>query len=85
MRPLADVTADCRKIMMGKLPGNRMVKATWAALCEASSIARESEVLIDDDHVSDRERRIMIGERYAAARIVRKIADALGVPNVIDN
>lgn len=83
VRPMDDVIQDCRKLLIGKLPGNRMVAATWGAFCEASEIYRFAQGVIDENPWQDHFRWTHMGQHYAAARMIRKIADALGVPTMV--
>lgn len=89
VRPLDDVIRDCNTIMIPKLPGDRMIAATWAALCEGSRLWKEARATFDDPDMQGPgtlfHRHNQAGQSYAAATIVRKIADALGVPNTVED
>lgn len=84
VRDIGEVFEDCRAVVFKKMPGtNRMVHATWAALVEAHNMYNFAHGVITEDgkDLSDRYVWIRHGEHYAAAMVIRKIADALGVSN----
>lgn len=82
-RPIEDVIEDCQKIFISKLPGNRMVAAGWAAFCQAHELYVHAQQVIDGANHSDRFLWQHLGQHYAAATVIRKIADGLGVDNVV--
>lgn len=83
-RPIEDVVADCRKIFISKLPGNKMVGAAWGAFCEARELYDFAQQVIDDKKAhSDLYLWQHFGQHYAAAKVIRAIADGLGVENVV--
>lgn len=82
-RPIEDVVADCRKIFISKLPGNKMVGAAWGAFCEAHELYDFAQRVIDNKKAhSDLYLWQHFGQHYAAAKVIRAVADGLGVPNV---
>lgn len=87
VRPIADVIADCRKVIVRRLPGNRMVQATWSALNRAAEAVDMARSALDSPHEEgDRlYRATCAGEHYVGAMVVRGIADALDVPNFRDD
>lgn len=82
-RPLEDVIADCQKIFISKLPGNKMVAAAWAAFCHAWQEYDFAQQVIDRDEASGTYLWLNHGRHQAYAGVIRKIADGLGVENVV--
>ena len=82
VRPIEDVILDLQKLLIGKLPTtNKMTLAAWGTFVEAANIHRFALLVIEDrenPRFPDKE----FGEKYAADRILRKLADNLGVPNM---
>lgn len=91
VRPVGDVLKDLRNIMVRKLPGGPDVCAAWSALCEAGELFSDAVASLAEinamgkiDELDERRRSRHYGQKYAAAVIIRKIADAYGVSNFRD-
>lgn len=86
-RPIEDVVADCHKIFISKLPGNRMVGAAWGAFCEAWREYEFAKGIITTEEIANRHSDTYLwlhhGKYQAYAGVIRKIADGLGVENVV--
>lgn len=82
VRPIADVIADCQKVFISRLPGNKFVHAGWAAFCEAWEEYDFADKIIQQETASDTFLWIQHGRHQMAASVIRKIADGLGVPNM---
>lgn len=84
VRPVTEMIPELRGLMLAKLPGDSDVRAAWAALCEAVNLYDDAlSMLLDiapDAKGLDRMRRFQYeGQRYAAAKVIRSMADAYGV------
>ena len=96
-RPIEDVIADLRKLLVRKLPGSNAVAASWSVVNQAGELIESAKrVFIEDTE----ERNIPVlrdktakflrdayvwkthGEYYAACRRIHAIADAFHVESV---
>lgn len=85
-RPIEDVVADCQKIFISKLPGNRMVGAAWGAFCEAWREYEFCLSVIEDERNEKRSDYYLWmhhGRLSMCMAVIHKIADGLGVENVV--
>lgn len=92
VRPIGDVVADLNKVIVGKLGHKKQdpyVLATWSAVCEsareykfAEGEIEELKVLCGQDALTDTRLWLAHGRHQMCSRIIRAIADDLGVPNM---
>lgn len=82
VKEIPELVDELNKLIMPKLPGGPDRQTVWGILCEASRIYSFAHGVITDekDH-SDPFVWKHHGEHYAAAMIISKIADGMGVSN----
>ena len=85
VRPIEDVIEDLRDLLVKGLP--RKTLASWGTLGECESIIAEADWFFRDREEGDQQPSelstwIAHGKKYAAMRIIRKLADNHGVPNI---
>lgn len=85
VKPIEDVVAECRVWFLAKLPGNRDRAALWSAFGEAYRVFAEGRAMVEEfggDDRYERYRRFQAhGEVYAATKVIRAIAEGIGVSN----
>jgi hypothetical protein len=83
VRPIPEVIDECRAFFVRLLPGSRMLRTSWSAFCEAAESWRsaEQEVAEMEDGEPGYRRWMAHGEMYTAAKVIRRIADGVGVSN----
>jgi hypothetical protein len=82
VRSIADVVAELRRILVCELRGAKTHPghmAAWLVVSEASGMVWQARDI--DDDTPAMVRATYAGEHYAAATIIRKVADAYGVSN----
>lgn len=80
VRDIGEVVDDLRKLVVRKLPGtNKMTNAVWACLNEAAEMISFSKGVLTEDNLSDYRRWMAHGEIQACSRIIRDMAEQLGV------
>ena len=82
IKDIPELIAELNKLIMPKLPGGRPVQTVWGVLCEASRARTEAMSFLEDeeDGLNNRVWKLY-GEIQVADRIIRKIADGMGVDN----
>lgn len=85
VKEIPELVDELNKLIMPKLPGGRERKAVWGVLCRASEMYSMAHKVITE-HAEGTEPPDSFtwttrGEHYAAAMIIRKIADEMGVDN----
>lgn len=83
VRPIPEVVEECRAWFIRLLPGSKMLRTSWGAFCEAAELwrfANEELAEISDDEPPYR-KWMAHGEMYAAAKVIRVVADGIGVSN----
>lgn len=90
-RPIEDVIADLRKLLVRKLPGSNAVAASWSVVNQASEMIKSAKAVFAEDEA---ERKVAAkvgrdsyvwkthGEYYAACRMIHAVADAFHVESV---
>lgn len=86
VRPILDVIKDVRAALVRELPGDAMVMGCWTTINECARIIDEADAFLEGKELgaSDSLNWAIFkahGENHAAHRLVRRLADALGVPN----
>jgi hypothetical protein len=84
IKEIPELVDELNKLIMPKLPGGRERQTVWGVLCEASRLYSFNHSIITDEEekaTSDSFLWKAHGEHYAAAMLIRKIADGLGVDN----
>jgi hypothetical protein len=86
VKDIGELVDELNKLIMPKLPGGRERQTVWGVLCEASEIySFAMGMLKDHDSGEDVLASWTVmkshGEIYAASKVIRKIADGMGVSN----
>lgn len=82
VKEIPELVEELNKVIMPKLPGGRERGTVWGVLCEAARIYSFADgVITEEEAKSDSFVWKAHGEHYAAATVIRKIADGMGVDN----
>lgn len=85
VKEVPELVDELNKLIMPKLPGGRERKTVWGVLCQASEMySMAHRVVIEHAEGTEPPDSFIWtkhGEHYAAAMIIRKIADGMGVDN----
>lgn len=87
VRPIGDVIHDLRRLLVSQLAGAKTppaVMAAWSTVNQCAELVRAADDFDDESPADMRYRAVKAGEHYAAATILRKVADAFGVSNFRD-
>jgi hypothetical protein len=83
VKDIGELVPELHRLIMGKLPGGPVVSALWGAFCEASREYKEAHDEIEQCAGGELPTQLWRahGQQYTAAKVIRKIADGLGVSN----
>ncbi len=85
VKDIPELVEELNKLIMPKLPGGKERGTVWGVLCRASEMySMAHKVVIEHAEGTEPPDSFIWtkhGEHYAAAMIIRKIADEMGVDN----
>lgn len=84
IKEIPELITELNSLIVKKLPGGRPIATVWGVLCQAAELYRFNHGIITDEDEKARSEAFLwkaYGEHYAAAMIIRKIADGMGVDN----